>query len=56
MWYWHLPYRTGKTVHVHAKTLQAQRGRMHRAGYALPWFRTAEALRECHYKNWITTT
>ena len=29
---WCLPYQTSKTVHVHAKTLQTQRGWMHGAG------------------------
>ena len=50
-------YQTGKTVHVHAKTLQTQRGRMHGAGCARPWFRTADSLgesRTCN-ENWITT-
>ena len=53
---WRPPYQTGKTVHVHAKTLQTHRGRTHGAGCALPWFRTAEPLGERHYENWITTT
>ena len=37
-------------------TLQTRRGRMHGAGRARPWFRTAEPLRECRYENWITHT
>ena len=50
------PYQTGKTVHVHAKTLQTQWGRTHCAGCAWPWFCTAEPLGERRYENWITTT
>ena len=30
--WWHPPYQTGKTVHVHA-TLQRQQGQTHGAGY-----------------------
>ena len=29
---WRPPYQTGKTVHMHAKALQTQRGRTHGAG------------------------
>ena len=46
--------KTGKTVHVHANTLQARRGRTHGAGCSRPWFRTAEPLGERRYENWIT--
>ena len=44
-------YQTGKTVHVHAKTLQ---GWSHDARCARPLFCTIEILMESHYKNWIT--
>ena len=53
---WHLPYQTGKTVHMHAKTLQTQRGRTHSAGCMRQWFRTTEPLRELRYENWNTHT
>ena len=46
--------KTGKTVHVHANTLQTRRGRTHGAGCARPWFRTAEPLGERRYENRIT--
>ena len=51
---WRPPYQTGKTVHVHANTLQTQRGRTHGAGCARPSFRTAEPHGERRYENWIT--
>ena len=51
---WHPPYQTGKTVHMHANTLQTRRGRTHGPGCVRPWFRTAEPLGEHRYKNWIT--
>ena len=51
---WGLPYQTGKTVHVHAKTLQTQQGRTHGAGCVRQWFRTAEPLGERRYENWNT--
>ena len=41
-------------LHVHANTLQTRRGRTHGAGCARPCFRTAEALGERRYENWIT--
>ena len=41
---WRPPYQTGKTVHMHAKTLQTQRGWTHGAGCVRQWFRTAEPL------------
>ena len=47
---------TGKTVHVHANTLQTWRGRTRAAGCARPWFRTAEPFGERRYENWITHT
>ena len=51
---WRPPYQTGKTVHMHAKTLQTQRGRTHGAGCVRQWFRTAEPLGERRYENWNT--
>ena len=42
---WRPPYQTGKTVHMHANTLQTRRGRKHGAGFVRPWFR---------YENCIT--
>ena len=51
---WRPPYQAGKTVHVHANTLQTGRRRTHGAGYARPWFRTAEPLGERRYENLIT--
>ena len=36
------------------KTLQTQRGQMHRAGCVRQWFRTAEPLGEHRYENWNT--
>ena len=54
---WRPTYQTGKTVHVHAKTLQTQRGRTHGAECPRPWFYTTEPLgEERRYENWITTT
>ena len=53
---WRPPCQTGKTVHVHAKTLQTQRGRTHGAGCVRQWFRTAEPLGERCYENWNTHT
>ena len=53
---WRPPYQTGKTVRVHAKTLQTQRGRTHGARCVRQWFRTAEALGERRYENWNTHT
>ena len=53
---WRPPYQTGKTAHVHAKTLLAQRGRKHGAGCVRQWFRTAEPLGERRYENWNTHT
>ena len=53
---WRPPYQTGKTVHVHANTLQTQRGRTHGAGCVRQWFRTAEPLGELRYENWNTHT
>ena len=53
---WRPPYQTGKTVHMHAKTLQTQRGRTHGAGCVRQWFRTAEPLGERRYENWNTHT
>ena len=53
---WRPPYQTGKTVHMHAKTLQTQRGRTHCAGCVQQWFRTAEPLGERRYENWNTHT
>ena len=53
---WRPPYQTGKTAHVHAKTLQTQRGRTHGAGCVRQWFRTAEPLGERRYENWNTHT
>ena len=53
---WRPPYQTGKTVHVHAKTLQTQRGRTHGAGCVRQCFRTAEPLGERRYENWNTHT
>ena len=53
---WRPPYQTGNTVHVHAKTLQTQRGRTHGAGCVRQWFRTAEPLGERRYENWNTHT
>ena len=52
---WCPPYQTGKTVHMHANTLQTQRGRTHGAGCVRPWFHTAEPLGERRYENWILT-
>ena len=52
---WRPRSQTGKTVHVHAKTLQKRRRRAHGAGCARPWFRTAEPLGGRRYENWITT-
>ena len=48
------PYQTGKTVHMHANTLQTRRGRTHGAGCVRPWFHTAEPLGERRHENWIT--
>ena len=45
-----------KIVHVLAKTLQTQRGRIHRAGRARLLFRTADPFGERCYENWIKTT
>ena len=53
-WRWRPPYQTGKTVHMHANTLQTRRGRTHGAGCVRPWFHTAEPLGERRYENWIT--
>ena len=53
---WRPPYQIGKTVHVHANTLQTWKGRAHGAGCARPWFHTAEPLGERRYENWITHT
>ena len=53
---WRPPYQTGKTVHMHAKTLQTQRARTHDAGCVRQWFRTAEPLGERRYENWNTHT
>ena len=53
---WRPPYQTGKTVHMHAKTLQTQRGRTHGARCVRQWFRTAEPLGERRYENWNTHT
>ena len=53
---WRPPCQTGKTVHVHAKTVQTQRGRTNSAGCVRQWFRTAEPLRERRYENWNTHT
>ena len=53
---WRPPYQTGKTVHVHAKTLQTQQGWTHGAGCVRQWFRTAEPLGERIYENWNTHT
>ena len=41
---WRPPYQTGKTVHVHAKTLQTQGGRTHGAGCARPWICTTDFI------------
>ena len=51
---WRPPYQTGKTVHMHTKTLQTQRGPMHGAGCVRQWLRTAEPLGERRYENWNT--
>ena len=51
---WRPLYQTGKTVKLHAKTLQTQRGRTHGAGCVRQWFRTAEPLGERRYENWNT--
>ena len=53
---WRPPYQTGKTVHMHAKTLQTQRGRTYGAGCVRQWFRTAEPLGERRYENRNTHT
>ena len=53
---WRPPYQTGKTVHVHTKTLQTQQGRTHGARCVRQWFRTAEPLGERRYENWNTHT
>ena len=53
---WRPPYQTGKTVHVHTKTLQTQWGRTHGARCVRQWFRTAEPLGERRYENWNTHT
>ena len=53
---WRPPNQTGKIVHVHANTLQTQRGRTQGAGCVRQWFRTAEPLGERHYENWNTQT
>ena len=45
-----------KPVHVHANTLQTQRGRTHGTGCVRIWFRTAEPLGERRYENWNTHT
>ena len=55
-WRWRPPYQTGKTVHVHAKTLQTQRGRTHGAECVRQCFRTAEPLGERRYENRNTHT
>ena len=41
---WRPSYQTGKTVHVHAKTLQTQRGRTYGAGCVRQWFRTGDVV------------
>ena len=43
---WRPPYQTGKTVHMHANTLQTRRGRTHGAGCVRPWFHRGMSLRE----------
>ena len=43
--WWRPPYQTGKSVHVHANTLQTQRGQMHDVGCTRPWIRTAEPFK-----------
>ena len=43
--------QTGKTVHVHANTLQTRRGRTHGPGCAWPWLRTVEPLGEGRYEH-----
>ena len=48
---WRPSYQTGKTVHVHAKTLKTQRGRRR---VCAQWFRTAKPLGERRYENWNT--
>ena len=53
---WRPPYQASKIVHVHTKTLQTQRGRMHGTGCVRQWFCTAEPLGERHYENWNTHT
>ena len=53
---WRPPYQTGKTVQVHAKTLQTQRRRTHGAGCVRQWFRTTEPLGERRYENCNTHT
>ena len=53
---WRPPYQAGKTVRVHANTLQTGQGRTHGAGCVRPCFRTAEPLGERRYENWITHT
>ena len=53
---WCPSYQTGKTVHVHTKTLQTQQGRTHGAGCVRQWFRTAEPRGERRYENWNTHT
>ena len=55
-WQWGPPYQTDKTVHVHAKKLQTQRGRTHGAWCVRQWFRTTEPLGQCRYENWNTHT
>ena len=53
---WRLSYQTGKTVHVHAKTLQTQQGQTHGTGFVRQWFLTTELLGERRYENWNTHT
>ena len=40
--------------HVHAKTLQTERGRTHGAGSVRQWFHTTEPLGERRYEKWNT--
>ena len=50
---WRPPYKTGKTVHLNANTLQHNEDGRTAPGVR-PWFRTAEPLGERRYENWIT--
>ena len=50
--WWCQSYQTGKTVHLHTKTLQTQ-GQTHGAGCAQQWYHTAEPLREHRYKKMV---